>query len=289
MKIIPSAVRFIVLTLHLESFFVFASSFHPFFKKLIPPHTNYPQGSIKRVTRNGAKFNLDISDYMQWYLYVKRVDVSWRIAAERVKRDSIVFDIGSNVGQFSLSLASFLHTESGYDIDIYAFEPNPAIFNLFVQNLSLNSDWNPKIIPVQLALGSKNGTTYFESGGRNSRAGKITDEKSEVEVKMITIDSFMAELGGYKRISFIKIDVEGFEPDVFDGAWSLITSQRPTLFFEFTPTWYRLRNRDPFQLLINLRDIQYKLWRETEMGLVPIVEVGIMDNIYQTNILAVPC
>jgi hypothetical protein len=59
-------------------------------------------------------------------------------------------------------------------------------------------------------------------------------------------------------VSLIKLDVEGFEPEVIDGAWRLIEQDRPTIFGEFSQAWMRSRSRDLRPVLRRLEALGYR-------------------------------
>lgn len=134
-----------------------------------------------------------------------------------------VFDIGANIGLTSLLMARLL----GETSKIYAFEPGRNIYRLLKANIDING-LNNKIFPVQAAVSEHEGVVHFSE---NSAYGHISQTGDEV--KMISVPSYKNE-NGLDKIDFVKIDVEGFEPEVFRGLCEL--TSRPVVFFELN-TW----------------------------------------------------
>ena len=92
------------------------------------------------------------------------------------------------------------------------------------RNLHLNSLANVEVLPV--GLGTEEGTAFLAAHNDPSRAA--TSPQGEEEVKIVPLDSVVSS----RRITFIKIDVEGFELPVLRGASATIERDRPTILFE---------------------------------------------------------
>ena len=133
-----------------------------------------------------------------------------------IKKGDIVFDLGANIGQYSL-IFSKLVGPSGH---VYSFEPNLKVFSDLNINIKKNNLNN--ISTFNYAIGSKNERNLFfvESlnGGRGSsfkkeRVAKLdSSENYFVDVK--NLDYLITKFG---VPNFVKIDVEGLELDVLLG------------------------------------------------------------------------
>lgn len=134
-----------------------------------------------------------------------------------------ILDIGANLGTWSLELSK---STSG---KIYAFEPQLKTFLQLAGNLWINGCFN--VIPHRCALGTSdmNGTKTFikTPDEKNNGQARIVDDKTGEEVEMRSLDSFE-----FPKISLIKMDVEGFESKVLQGAEKLIRRDRPYIIFE---------------------------------------------------------
>ena len=126
-------------------------------------------------------------------------------------KKTIFFDIGANVGLYSIALADKVG-------DVIAFEPHPFTASRCRKNFSLNNlDLNNV---KEIALGSQSGKAYFSDYGSSSTVNKIVMQPMDaIEVKVMTMDEFIA-VNKYseKEKYLVKIDVEGFEADVLSGS-----------------------------------------------------------------------
>ena len=140
-----------------------------------------------------------------------------------------VLDIGANVGDWTILMAARVGPQG----KVIAFEPVPYLAQTIVKTSRINRQgW----VEVQeLALGSADGTTEFSveranSGG--SRIGRIAGDFSQISVKAARLDSFLAARPDIQRVDFVKIDVEGFEEAVLQGARDSLARFRPAVLFE---------------------------------------------------------
>ena len=147
-----------------------------------------------------------------------------------LKEDSVVIDAGANAGIFSVFAAR--QCPKGM---IYAFEPSPYTFDV----LSKNVAGYPNIKPVLAGLGDvtakKNILVY-----PNSTTGNIMEDSSRVPLifmehvekaeptMIMTVDGFVEE-HHIPRVDFIKIDTEGYEAKILEGARQTISKFKPVV------------------------------------------------------------
>jgi len=131
----------------------------------------------------------------------------------------IVVDAGGGFGDTALHFAQ-------HAAKVFCFECIPANIVILQQNLALNPDLGAKIALVQKALWSRSGEKLvFEENGPGSR---VASGELGVEVETETIDDFV-EANSVGRVDFIKMDIEGAEPDALAGAERTIRKYRPRL------------------------------------------------------------
>jgi FkbM family methyltransferase len=140
-----------------------------------------------------------------------------------------VLDIGANVGDWTIAMAARV----GPLGKVIAFEPVPYLAQTIVKTARVNRHGWVEV--QQLALGATDGTTEFSveranSGG--SRIGRVEGDFSQITVEAKRLDSFFASRPDLNRVDFIKIDVEGFEEAVLQGARASLARFRPGLLFE---------------------------------------------------------
>lgn len=144
-------------------------------------------------------------------------------ACKFLTQGMVVIDAGAHVGSFSL-LASQLVGPAGR---VLAVEPETHNYQCLCKTIEINGLSN--VIPVQKAVGHTEGEGQLflaERTGAHSLLFVRTGDS--VTVPLTTIDK-LCEEQGLERLDFLKIDVEGFEPQVLEGAQKSIVNFRPVL------------------------------------------------------------
>ena len=124
----------------------------------------------------------------------------------------IFVDIGANRGIYTVIAPTLF----GYQ-EVHAFEPNLEVVDILKKNIELNNLTN-RVVVHNYALGGQKETVNFECDPMHKGGGRITDVKIENQTTVLveTFDSSLPPIPA-KRISFIKIDTEGFEFNVLAG------------------------------------------------------------------------
>ena len=178
----------------------------------------------------------------------------------------LLFDVGANVGKYSLLLRK-IFGEKG---SICAFEPSLKTFQQLQSNLANNNN----IALYQFGLGNENSTTLLYSDGEASGLASVYKRKldhfnvnmnSKEEVEIKTLDVFCQEQD-ISHIHFLKLDVEGHELKVLEGANAMLKAGKIDFIqFEFGGT--NIDSRTFFQDFYYLLKDQYKLYRIVKDGL----------------------
>jgi FkbM family methyltransferase len=143
------------------------------------------------------------------------------IFQEAVGQGNIVFDIGANVGFYTL-LASILVGPLG---KVFAFEPVPKNLLYLKRHIQLNRLTNVSII--EAAVSDHNGFARFDEGITRSE-GYISSE-GNLFVRTVGLDELYLQ-GKILIPDFMKIDVEGAEMSVLRGAKSILQHFHPVIF-----------------------------------------------------------
>jgi FkbM family methyltransferase len=145
-----------------------------------------------------------------------------------IKLGDTVIDVGGNLGFFVLILNELV----GNSGKIYSFEPSKNLIQKLASTIQINNLQNVTLI--NLAIGDSEGTTTLHYHTKQSGLSSIViDSKNNSlseEIKITTLDKYSVNLSG--RIAFIKIDTEGYEPQVLRGAKELIKRDKPTIYIE---------------------------------------------------------
>ncbi len=144
-----------------------------------------------------------------------------RLFAQTVTEGSVVFDIGANVGFYTL-LASVLAGPKGH---VYAFEPLPRNLEYLKEHLRLNQIEN--VTMIEAAVADRNGVTLFNEGANSAMGHLSADGKLEVEV--VALDDLISQ-GKIQPPDFMKLDVEGGELLVLRGAKITLPASEPDIF-----------------------------------------------------------
>ena len=172
----------------------------------------------------GAKMKVNPHSYVERCIYEGSFE-NWRIEFFRssIVRDCDFFDIGANVGLFSLLAAA-------QGANVHAFEPEPMNLSRLRGNLRLNLHLANKVKVWPLALGNHVGEVDFrrplsDNYGRSSLNLKRDCDQIRVNMQRFEDLSFR-----FSAERFFKIDVEGAEKEVLEGMGSELDATVPTVF-----------------------------------------------------------
>jgi FkbM family methyltransferase len=146
-----------------------------------------------------------------------------RAFEEHVPHGGVVFDVGAHAGLHTL-LASKLSGPGG---KVYAFEPNPRNLHYLGEHLRINRVRNVEVLSC--AVAERSGEGFFQEG-RNSSTGHLATERGLV-VCTVSLDECV-ESGRVLCPALIKIDVEGAEMLVLQGAQRILGEARPAVLLE---------------------------------------------------------
>ena len=163
--------------------------------------------------------------------------------AKLLSPDSVVADVGANQGLYSLWFA-----RSVPQGQVYAFEPDPILFQSLAANLQANRLQN--VTAIEAAVSSKSGNLSLSKGwlnrGDNRASVQQTAANGVQVVQAVTIDEVVKS----GRLDLLKIDVQGFELQVLLGAQQTIASNPGiTILLEFWPYGLRMAGSEPAELL----------------------------------------
>lgn len=166
---------------------------------------------------------------------------------ESITPGMVVVDVGANIGYYTLLAARAVGPEGR----IVAFEPDPLNFELLSRNVASNG-FADRVILMQCAITDHNGSvTLFhdrDNFGAHSFAEENLASSGSVEVSCSTLAQVL-DAHGIDCVDLLKMDVQGAEGLVFDGARGVLTRNSVRVFMEYWPTGLRHVGTDPVQLL----------------------------------------
>ncbi|MFV8346514.1 FkbM family methyltransferase [Flavobacterium sp. ZB4P13] len=136
---------------------------------------------------------------------------------DHLQEDDLFVDVGANVGHFSLLAAS-------KKAKVIAIEPIPDTFRRLNDNVVLNNFEN-LINLMNIGIADKKGKLFFTTTSDVMNKVSLTKTANTIEVEVTTLDDLLINLSP----KLIKIDVEGYEKFVLQGATKIISS--PSLFY----------------------------------------------------------
>ena len=182
-----------------------------------------------------------------------------------VKRSKYIFDIGAHCGHHTMAYSTF-----NPEAEIHSFEPQSLMFKMLNINVMNNSERCMNVRTYNLALSNKHTNGEMEKGS-NGGGGYIG--KGGEPIKMITLDSL-----NVKGCDYMKIDVEGHEPLVLEGAIETIKKYRPVICFEDVDFLRnRMTEKNSHQILKDLEYVIHPLVYNNFLAL-PLVKSGFKNE-----------
>jgi FkbM family methyltransferase len=154
----------------------------------------------------------------------KKGEPELRLAPHLADPERLALDIGANRGIWT-------HILSRHARHVMAFEPNPKMFRILEAALPANAEASP------VALSDRDGEAELEvpqlrGGWSNQHASLNPDRNQGREVRTVPVEMKRLDSLDLEPVGFIKIDVEGHEKAVIDGAKSLIERDHPRMIME---------------------------------------------------------
>jgi len=263
------------------------------FKVLTDFHENISKTPIQDITisKNGVVFSINVLEkFLKFYMDPQDIretpkevfnfnnyeldEISF--LTKLIKDCQVIFDIGSNIGWYSIYLDKFNGVEK-----IHSFEPIPANFKKLNSNLELNN--TTKVLANNFGLSDSNEFLgmYYNSSLTGATSIKqnidICDELIQCQFKKM--DDYVLE-NNVNKIDFIKIDIEGAELLALKGGLYSIQKFLPILFLELLRKWSANFNYHPNDVINLLKDLGYSCY---SVGKTLIKIDSITDETLATN------
>jgi FkbM family methyltransferase len=210
------------------------------FRRLSPTHGR------KHVRVFGYEIVLDLADHIQRAIYLGTFERLETAMLRRMLRPGMTFvDVGANVGYFTLLAAKAVQSSGR----VISFEPSLYLHDLLASTIRANG--LSQVTLVSSGLGNKAGfaNLYLNPSFGNNSPTMVEHTASEVtRVQVLRLDDYLV---GHEisTIDLLKIDVEGFEPRVLEGASEALASGKiKAVLCEFNDHWLRLNSSSPADL-----------------------------------------
>jgi FkbM family methyltransferase len=211
-------------------------------------------GGELAVNHGRYKFNFygggDRGEILYHAFWDKMFSEEMEQVKDYIKEGDTVIDVGGNMGFFVLILNELVK-ESG---KIYSFEPSKRLNEKLETTIRNNNLKNVTV--VNHALGESEGSTTLHYNPKQTGLSSIVSDSDGIslseEIQITTLDKFSENIK--ERVSFIKIDTEGYEPQVLKGATELILRDKPTIYIELGGDY----QESSIEALQILKELDYK-------------------------------
>ena len=200
------------------------------------------------VRRNSINWQLDLSEGIDLSLFLfgsfqKEISqsITKLIFKKNFNKGISIIDVGSNIGDKTLSLAHKLISHNFKKFKIYSIEPTDFAYRKQIVNLNLNPKIKKKISIFKTFISLKKTLpkSIYSSWSlknadnhHNIHGGLLKGINSRT--KILTLDKFVKE-NKIKNQIILKIDVDGFEMEVLKSFIKNIKKNNPIIFMEYAP------------------------------------------------------
>jgi FkbM family methyltransferase len=215
-----------------------------------PVNYRLPGGTEIKLLPEG-----EIAEFLSVQRFFEKTELG--LVANYLKPGMTVIDVGANIGVYSI-LAAKLVGDTG---NVWAFEPSLASFQRLTKNLRLNGCDHVRSVRMALSahpqtfLKLKSDAGFGDAYRYLSHSAADDGDQDSEWVPATTLDLFNQE-NGIADAAFLKIDVEGGEYGVFQGAEHFLRSNSDiSIMFESESDWCRragCTQQDSFKLLERL-------------------------------------
>lgn len=188
-------------------------------------------------------------------------DYIWRFLDKNCisLKDKTVIDVGANNGQFTIEFACLV----GDAGKVHAFEPQRIVFQQLCGNVFLNGIDN--VYAHNLAVGKESGEVFIETPDyyaiENMNLGNVSVGEVGDKIKCIALDDM-----DFEDVALLKIDVQGFEPNVLAGAVKTIEKHRPFIICEVEHPLLEKFGSSDKALIKQMEDLGYEV-RQFDPGI----------------------
>lgn len=124
-----------------------------------------------------------------------------------IRVDDLFIDIGANIGSYTVLASAHVGAKT------ISFEPVPSTYSILLQNIAVNNIID-KVTAYNKAIGNKNEVIKFTRNLDTVNHAATNDDNDTIDVEICQLDDVLSN----KMPALLKIDVEGYETEVINGA-----------------------------------------------------------------------
>ncbi len=210
-----------------------------------------------------------------------------------IPKGSLAIDIGGNTGDTTVPMA----LAAGKEGLVLGFDPNPHVFKVLENNAGLNKD-KTNIVALPYAISDEDGEFYYGSSEASYSNGGISNEADKKhgnftlaqKVKGVNLQQYLEKnyASWLDKLSFIKIDTEGYDKEIVKSIAGLIVKCKPVIISE---VFMQLTKEERNELYDVIADKGYDLFYFADFDIKaetrPIQRTD-MSNWPHFNVYAIP-
>ena len=225
------------------------------------------------IKRNNINYNINLKEGIDLGIFL---GISNEVSTTNIKRlinaeeKKIIIDIGANIGSVSLPLANMFKNSK-----IVSIEPTIYAYTKLKKNVNLNPSLKSRIKLENSFISNTNKSVKEVHSSWNF---SDKDKKHKVHLGILKKTSFKTKkldriCSKFKKVDFIKIDVDGHELDVLKSGKKTILKHKPVIYFEFAPYLYKEFGYTPEILIQFIKtELNYNFYDENLKKVINISE-----------------
>ncbi len=242
--------------------------------------------SIRKVKRRGILWELDLVEGIDFSIFIFGLFEKETSQAIRrlVTNNSIVIDIGANIGAHTLPMAKLV----GKKGKVYAIEPTKYAYSKLTKNLLINKSLSKRVQSDQIMLINNDGKGKVKDLYSSWPLSVRSKDEKRHSVHQgvlrtisgageVTLDDYVS-MNNITSLDLIKLDVDGNELDVLSGAENVLTKMKPVIIMELAPEQYDNQS-DFIKVVEMLVSFDYKYYSLNEKIQYPSDPYALIKNI----------
>jgi FkbM family methyltransferase len=194
------------------------------------------------TNKSGTQYLIDANDkYMERCLLGSGYQIrNWEFAKTISKPNGVALDIGASIGMNAVNYSQYFHS-------VEAFEPDPDVYECLLDTIVANDCYNVMTHPIAAYNKSQikkfikfPNATFANTLKPDSYVGR---SRPQLSIQCEPIDDYE-----FDNVSFIKIDVEGWEMSVLEGCKNTIIKSSPVVQVEIKPQMLKRNNTNPLNI-----------------------------------------
>lgn len=210
---------------------------------------------IKIVTVHGITYKVDCRELIDCDIYLGGWEPETHgVLGQFVTEGMTVLEVGANIGAHTMTLGKLV----GSSGKVHAIEPTEYAFAKLKQNLDLNPQLGPRVSLHQCLLSSETSASLKETVKSSWKRTKAPERPDEVvELPCYSVDDLL-DIKQVEKLDFLKIDVDGYDLKVLQGAQKALQTHRPVVFVEICNWALEQHGQHGLDILSFMNELGYK-------------------------------